>query len=110
MNCIDLIKQLDYKSNDKRREIIIERLKELRVGYKTQEYATGINLLVDLGTGDKRIGISSHFDRIPEAPGANDNGSAIAVCFDIIKKFQKEKNKEIGLRIFLFDEEETGLK
>jgi len=110
MNCIDLIKHLDYKSNGKRREIIIGRLKELGVEYRTQEYATGINLIVDLGNGNKRIGISSHFDRIPEAPGANDNGSAIAVCMDIIEKFREKKNQEIGLRVFFFDEEESGLK
>jgi hypothetical protein len=79
MNCINLIKQLDNQSNGKRREIIIECLKEFNVGCRTQEYATGINIIVDLGTGDHRIGISSHFDRVPEDPGANDNGSAIAV-------------------------------
>jgi Zn-dependent M28 family amino/carboxypeptidase len=110
MNCIDLIKHLDYKPNGKRREIIIDRLEELQVEYRTQEYGTGVNLVVDLGAGAKKIGISSHFDRIPESPGANDNGSAVAVCMDVIKKIRKEKNQEIGLRIFFFDEEETGLK
>lgn len=106
MNCIDLIKELDYKSNSQRREIIIGRLKELGVQYRTQEYATGSNLIVDLGTGNKSIGLSSHFDRVPEAPGANDNGSAIAVCLDIIEKFREK----IPLRIFFFDEEESGLR
>jgi Zn-dependent M28 family amino/carboxypeptidase len=110
MNCIDLIKQLDYKSNNQRREIIVGWLNELGVDYRTQEYATGINLIVDLGSGDKRIGISSHFDRVPEAPGANDNGSAIAVCMDIIEKIREKKDLKVGLRIFFFDEEETGLK
>jgi Zn-dependent M28 family amino/carboxypeptidase len=110
MNCIDLIKHLDYKSNGERREIIIEQLKELNVEYRTQEYSTGTNLIVDLGKGEKMLGISSHFDRIPETPGANDNSSGIAVCMDIIKKFRAEADQEIGLRIFFFDEEETGLK
>ncbi|HVU58619.1 MAG TPA: M28 family peptidase [Puia sp.] len=110
MNCIDLIKQLDYKPNNKRREIVIERLKELQVEYWMQEYGTGINLIVDLGAVEKRIGISSHFDRIPETPGANDNSSGMAVCIEIIKKFKEEMDPAIGLRIFFFDEEETGLK
>jgi acetylornithine deacetylase/succinyl-diaminopimelate desuccinylase-like protein len=70
MNCIDLIKQLDNKSNSERREIIIGWLNEFGIEYRTHEYATGINLIVDLGPGDKRIGISSHFDRVPQAPGA----------------------------------------
>lgn len=110
MTCIDLIKQLDYKSNSERRGIIIGRLNELGVEYRKHEYASGTNLIVDLGSGDKRIGISSHFDRVPEAPGANDNGSAIAVCMDIIEKYRKKKRQDIGLRIFFFDEEESGLK
>ncbi len=110
MDCIDLIKQLDFKPNGKRREIIVERIKELGVEYWTQEYATGTNLIVDLGAAEKRIGIGSHFDRVPGTPGANDNGSAIAVCLDIIGKFWKGMNQAIGLRIFFFDEEETGLK
>jgi hypothetical protein len=60
MNCIDLVRQLDYRSNSERRKIIIEGLTELGVDYRTQEYPTGVNLKVDLGSGDKRIGISSH--------------------------------------------------
>lgn len=108
--CIDLIKQLDNLSNVKRRGIIVNWLKEHRVEYRMQEYATGTNLIVDLGTGGKRIGVSSHFDRIPESPGANDNSSAIAVCLDIIRTYQVKRNQGIGLRLFFFDEEETGLK
>lgn len=110
MKCIDLIKQLDNKSNEERRQIIVDCLNKYRVEYRTLKYATGTNLVVDLGCGEKRIGVSSHFDRVPDAPGANDNGSAIAVCVDIIKMFQQEKHKGIALRVFFFDEEETGLK
>jgi Zn-dependent M28 family amino/carboxypeptidase len=46
--------------------------------------------------------------KIPQAPG--DNGSAIAVCMDIIEKIREKKGQQIGLRIFFFDEEESGLK
>jgi hypothetical protein len=74
-----------------------------------QEYATGTNLIVDLGKPTLKIGISSHFDVIKGAGGANDNGAAIAVCLEIIKKFQSLNNLSVGLRIFFFDEEENGL-
>ncbi len=107
---IDLIRQLDNKPNHTRLEIIVNYLKEMGIDYRRQEYATGVNLVVDLGDTGKRVGISSHFDRVPAAPGANDNSSAIAVCMNIMEKFQERKNNGIGLRIFFFDEEETGLK
>src|SRR5260221_13606578 len=92
---IDLIQQLDNKPNYTRLEIIVNYLKEYGVDYRMQEYATGVNLVVDLGNADKRIGVSSHFDRVQTAPGANDNSSAIAVCMNMIRSFQEKKNNEI---------------
>jgi Zn-dependent M28 family amino/carboxypeptidase len=67
-------------------------------------------LIVDLGKSEKRVGVSSHFDRVQNSAGANDNGSAIAVGIDIIKKFKESGNRDLGIRVFFFDEEETGLK
>jgi len=110
MNHIDLIKQLDFKPDHERMEIIAGWLTQYGVPYRVQKYPTGTNLVADLGITEKRIGISSHFDRIPESPGANDNGSAIAVCLAIIKTFLEKNSDGIGLRVFFFDEEETGLK
>lgn len=110
MTHLELIKQLDNKSNHERLDIIIATLNHLNVKYVTQEYSTGKNLIVDLGDRSHRVGISSHFDRVKNSAGANDNGSAIAVCIDIIQKFKNIDNNNIGLRVFFFDEEETGLK
>ncbi len=110
MKCIELIQQLDNKSNYERLDIIIKQLDDLEVDYQKHEYSTGTNLIVDLGQAKKRVGVSSHFDRVPNTAGANDNGSAIAVCIDIIKKFKDSGNLDLGIRVFFFDEEETGLK
>lgn len=106
----DLIQLLDNKPNQKRLEIIIEQLDKLSVEYSMQKYSSGKNLIVDLGNAKKRIGVSSHFDRVQASAGANDNGSAIAVCLDIIKKHIELKNSDIGLQVLFFDEEENGLK
>ena len=110
MKYIELIEQLDNKSNYERLAIIVKQLDGLKVAYQKHEYSTGINLIVDLGLAEKRVGVSSHFDRVQNSAGANDNGSAIAVCIDIIEKFKKSGNKDLGIRVFFFDEEETGLK
>jgi Zn-dependent M28 family amino/carboxypeptidase len=104
------IQQLDDKPNYERLDIIVKHLDILEVDYQKHEYSTGTNLIVDLGKNEKRVGVSSHFDRVQNSAGANDNGSAITVCIDIIKKFKELGNSDLGIRVFFFDEEETGLK
>lgn len=109
MKLREIVKLLDGAPNAMRRLLIIEHLDALGVRYTAQPYATGTNLFVDLGRAVGKIGVGTHFDRVPVSAGANDNGSAIAVGLDIIRKHQAA-GSEAGVRVFFFDEEETGLK
>jgi Zn-dependent M28 family amino/carboxypeptidase len=109
MKLLEIVKLLDGQPNATRRELITEHLDALAVRYVAQPYATGTNLIVDLGQPGRKIGVGSHFDRVPASAGANDNGSAIAVALDIVRRHQ-EAGSEAGVRVFFFDEEETGLK
>ncbi|MVN79277.1 M28 family peptidase [Hymenobacter sp. HMF4947] len=109
MKLREIVNVLDGQPNAMRRALISEHLDALGVRYVEQRYASGTNLVVDLGRAEGKIGVSSHFDRVPISAGANDNGSAIAVCLDIVRKHQEASSKA-GLRVFFFDEEETGLK
>ncbi|PJJ58948.1 M28 family peptidase [Hymenobacter chitinivorans] len=109
MKLQEIVKVLDDQPNATRRALIIEHLDALDVRYVEQPYASGNNLVVDLGRTKGKIGVGSHFDRVLTSAGANDNGSAIAVCLDVIRKHQ-EARSSAGLRVFFFDEEETGLK
>ena len=56
--------------------------------FHKQEYSSGTNLIVNLGKARKMIGVSSHFDRVPNLSGAYDN----------------------VLQVLFFDEEEAGLR
>lgn len=109
MKLLEIVKLLDAQPNAMRRALIMEHLDAWGVGYVEQQYATGINLFVDLGRVESKIGVGTHFDRVPISAGANDNGSAIAVGLDIIRRHQ-QANSSAGVRVFFFDEEETGLK
>ncbi|WP_046242970.1 M28 family metallopeptidase [Hymenobacter terrenus] len=109
MKLLEIVKLLDGQPNATRQALIMEHLDVLGVRYVEQKYATGTNLFVDLGRAESKIGVGTHFDRVPISAGANDNGSAIAVGLDIIRKHQ-EANSTAGVRVFFFDEEETGLK
>lgn len=108
MKLLEIVQLLDGQPNATRRALIAEHLDALGVPHTAQRYATGTNLVVDLGRPGRKIGVGSHFDRVPTSAGANDNGSAAAVALDIVRRHQ-EAGSELGARVFFFDEEETGL-
>jgi hypothetical protein len=103
MKLREIVKVLDDQPNALRRALISEHLDALHVRYVEQRYGSGTNLVVDLGRTKGEIGVGSHFDRVLTSAGANDNGSAIAVGLDLIRKHQ-EAGSKAGLRVFFFDE------
>lgn len=110
MRYTHFIKQIDHKPDRERLASITGWLQQRGVAYRIQPYATGANLVVDLGEAHKRMAIGSHFDIVEDSGGANDNGSAIAVCLNIIERFIQNPPHHTGIRVFFFDEEENGLK
>jgi hypothetical protein len=69
------------------------------------------NILVRLKQGDnnKAILLAGHYDSVASAPGANDDGSAVAVLLETIRALGASPPLKNDL-IFLFsDGEETGL-
>lgn len=106
---LDIVKHLEGHADTDRFEKICLILEELGVDYSVQEYSTGKNIIVK-SSAEKWVGVSSHFDAVPQCPGANDNASAVAVCISIIEKLIGNPLQNIGVSIFFFDEEEYGLK
>lgn len=108
MKLLKIVQLLDGQPNATRRALIAEHLDALGVPYTAQRYTTGTNLVVELGRPGRKIGVGTHFDRVSASAGANDNGSAVAVGLDVIRRHQ-EAGSAAGVRVFFFDEEETGL-
>lgn len=52
----------------------------------------------------------AHIDRVPQSPGANDNGSGVAVLVEALQRIRKNPPKNIRARFFFADEEEKGLE
>jgi Zn-dependent M28 family amino/carboxypeptidase len=109
MKLLDLIKKVEGLSVLKRGEMIESILKDWKIGYSLQKYATGQNIFVKEEGKKNYIVVSCHFDVVPMSPGANDNGSSIAVCLDLLRKLKDKRFKNFGLIVAFFDEEETGL-
>jgi len=88
---LDLVKKLENKSNEERKNSIIKILKSKKIKYKIDNYNYygnfGINIIVEFGKGNKYSIASAHYDVVPGSPGANDDASAISVLFKLIDNF-----------------------
>jgi Zn-dependent M28 family amino/carboxypeptidase len=109
MQLIEIIETLEKQSNQRRFELITGFLRAWEVPYFIHQYDSGKNIVIPAGS-QRFVGVSSHFDVVPQSGGANDNASAIAVCLEIVRRRQKRPLQNIGIQVFIFDEEETGLK
>ncbi len=108
---LDIVKKLENKTNEERRNIIIKILKNKKIKYTLEEYnyfgTKGINIITEFGKGKKYSIASAHYDVVFGSPGANDDGSAIAVLLKLIDYFRKVKLKN-RIKIIFFDDEEIG--
>ena len=72
------------------------------------EQASQNVVAVKPGTSDRIVVLGAHYDAVPDSPGANDNGSGIAVILTIAEELA-DRDLPYELRIVLFGSEELGL-
>lgn len=121
MNLLQTVQNLENKTDEERFEFIINFLQENEIKYQIHNYKTGKNIIIKTNENEETnkpyIGISSHFDVVPNSGGANDNATSIAVCLDILMRIKNEvkqnpaflENLAFDIRVFIFDEEERNL-
>ncbi|WP_338815688.1 M28 family peptidase (plasmid) [Bernardetia sp. Wsw4-3y2] len=121
MNLLQTVQNLENKTDEQRYDLIINFLEENEIKYQIHHYKTGKNIIIKTNEDDNSdkpyIGISSHFDVVPNSGGANDNATSIAVCLDILMRIKNElkqnssflENLAFDIRVFIFDEEERQL-
>ena len=103
-----------------RDEFIKEQLHKMNIGFVTAPFQRssqgthdtivvgGENIIVRCGNGAKRIVVGAHYDASVISPGANDNGSGVAVMLALIRHLQNmEWNYSVDF--CFFDQEEAGL-
>jgi hypothetical protein len=111
---------IEGRTHLERGKFIKERLHRIGVGYVTAPFKNisivkndtvmiaGENIIVRLGQGTKRLVVGAHYDAFPDSPGANDNGSGVAVVLALIQHLQNiEWNFSVDF--CFFDQEEIKL-
>ncbi|MGD0590824.1 MAG: M28 family peptidase [Bacteroidota bacterium] len=111
---------IEGKTHQERNEFIKNQIHALGVGYVTTPFThivvnkkdttvtKGENIIVQAGRGKMRIVVGAHYDAFGDSPGANDNGSGVAVLLSLIKQLQ-DTVWNYTVNFCFFDQEETGL-
>ena len=106
-------------ASQRRGDFIKDQLKQMGAGYVAIPFSspstvkndttiiTGENIIVRFGHGEKKIIIGAHYDATEGSPGANDNGSGVAVVLGLINHLRSEEWKHT-IEICFFDKEEQG--
>jgi hypothetical protein len=94
-------------ANVRARDLLLRLLRSF--GYSPRLQGTCDNIVVTSDVDEERpfLLLGAHYDSVPGSPGADDNGSAMAVCLECARLV-----KERGLgstMVVLFNREEDGL-
>jgi hypothetical protein len=111
---------IEGRTHLERGEFIKEQLRKMGVGFVTAPFKNiprskrdtvviaGENIIVRLGQGAKRLVVGAHYDASKDSPGANDNGSGVAVMLALIRNLQNlEWNYSVDF--CFFDQEEMKM-
>ena len=99
-------------ARDATRDWLADQLASYGYTPERQDYATGSNLYARLAstTGDDGwIVIGAHFDTVPSSPGADDNGSGVAVVLGVARQLRDLPCRGPGVIVAFFDQEEIGI-
>lgn len=110
-----LVEVMNLKRNEERRGIVRQALTAANISFKEEPFTSptyqGANLIADVGQGRDILVFATHMDRVPEAPGANDNASCVAASIESLKAFSKQPAPEnLTVRFLFSDGEEFGLQ
>ncbi len=114
------VEGIEGKSHEGRNAFIKTQLDSSGIGYDTMPFDTvvrrgsgadtihGENIIVAMGKGSRTIILGAHYDAVPGAPGANDNGGGVAVLLGLLVEMRSHPFRH-KIDFVFFDQEERGL-
>jgi Zn-dependent M28 family amino/carboxypeptidase len=96
----------ERRANVRARDLLVAQLRDF--GYAPQLKGTFDNIVTIPDDADEPVVLlGAHYDSVPGTPGADDNGSAVAVCMECARLCREYGIG--GVQIVLFNREEDGL-
>jgi len=106
--------------NERARQYIVDQLRIYGFEVRVQEVdarlaeagtTAHVNNIIAVKAGASRdaIGLVSHYDSVPEAPGATDDGFGVAVSLEAARVFGARTDRRHSLMVLVTDGEEAGL-
>lgn len=90
---------------------ILDALREAGWSPRAQPFEQGVNIVAERPGTDPTAGkilLGAHYDTVEQAPGADDNATAVATVLEAARLLGATPTPR-GLQLVLFDEEEVGL-
>ncbi|BAY15249.1 peptidase M28 [Nostoc sp. HK-01] len=115
-NLLNHIQQLNFQryttaERSRTRTYITTQLKKFGWKPQLEKFAEGVNIFAErLGT-DKTAGtilVGAHYDTVASSPGADDNGTGVAVVLEVARLLGSQSTPRT-LQLAFFDKEEAGL-
>jgi hypothetical protein len=104
-------KRYDEIDRDLARRYILQSLSDAGWSPQAQAFDQGVNIVAERpGTNPAagKIVLGAHYDTVKDAPGADDNATAVATVLEAARLLQSVATART-LQVVLFDEEEVGL-
>lgn len=109
---LDYVKLLEGRSNRDRQETLGRLLAARGVPFSRLPFegfeGSGENFVVDVGRGWRTLILVGHHDAVPGSPGANDDGSAVAILLDLLERLEPDPPRRLRVRLLFTGEEEKG--
>src|SRR5262245_23900807 len=91
-------------ANIRARDLLLRLL--AKIGYTPCLVGEYDNIVVTIGKGPYLV-LGAHYDSVPECPGADDNGSAVAACLECARSLKGLDGPSV--MIVFFNREEDGM-
>ncbi len=109
---LDRVRLLEGRPNAERQALVARYLAARGLPLARGPYATfegsGENFAVDVGAGERTLILIGHHDAVPGSPGANDNGSAVAILLTLAERLLADPPRRLRVRLLFTGGEERG--
>jgi len=109
---LDCVRLLEGRPNAGRQEVLGRLLAARRVPFSRLPFTTfegsGENFVVEVGQDSRTLILVAHHDAVPGSPGANDDGSAVAILLDLLGRLEKDPPSRLCVRLLFTGGEEIG--